>query len=410
MLRQNEVFDIEIDGEEKSAIELCGIDETIPIHLVENEKMDGILVRGDNTESWNYNSFSVVGTQRCFVFDRIKLSPISTIFTTHRKNALDIIRKIGKALESASDRFLDLETGIFPLRRIYIVDEDDVLLLPPDMGSLMSVFMDDERRGDDVSALYKGRTESGFTLILEMAELLYYAATGYLPYEDDDVKRNRYRYYPIENAMKSLGEKLDEKTAGLINVILKAKSQQMRDIMGNFHAGKALYWFNEKAAELEWNLENRNSIEEREAVMNAGDYIAWKEKTKSVAKRVNFWRRKGTIITVCTVIAAVFLWALTSWLLNFFAPPVTRDMEPEEIIEFVYEAQNDLNSNDIATACKGTKLPQENEVTTLFVSTRMRQAYEMMNPVVRADKWIEAGKVPIKDTQTIYGSTRIPSW
>ena len=404
MLRQNEVFDIELDGKLMSAIELCDKDDAIPLHLVEGEKQDGILVRGETAEKWNYHSFSLVGERRCFIFDRIRLSPLSTLFTTHRANALNIIRKIAKALEEAGERFLDLETGIFPLRRIYIVDDEDILLLPPDMASLMSVFMDDDRRNDDVSALYKGRTETGYTLILEMAELMYYAATGYLPYEDDDVKRNRYRYYPIEDSMKALGETLDEKTMGFINVILKAKTQQQRDIMGNFHAGKALYWFNENAAELEWNLKDRERIEEREAITGNGAYISWKEKTKSVAKRVNFWRRRGTVITICTVIGAAVIWALTSWLMNFFAPPVTRDMSQEEIIEFVYEAQNDLNSNEINTACKGTKLPQDHEVAHLFVSTRMRQAYEMTNPIVRADKWIENDKVAIKDNQTIYGT------
>lgn len=404
MLRQNEVFDIELDGKPMSAIELCDKDENIPIHLVESEKMDGILVRGETTEKWNYNSFSLIGDKRCFVFDRIKLSPLSTIFTTHRADALDIIRKIAKALEGASEKFLDLETGIFPLRRIYIVDDDDILLLPPDMASLMSVFMDDERRNDDVSVLYKGRTETGYTLILEMAELMYYAATGYLPYEDDDVKRNKYKYYPLEDSLKILGDELDEKTVGFINVILKAKTQQQRDVMGNFHAGKALYWFNQHAASLEWNLENRKNVEDREAITRNNEYIAWKEKTNSVAKRVNFWRRKGTIITISTVIGAVVIWALTSWLMNFFAPPVTKDMNQEEIIEFVYEAQNDLNSNEINTACKGTKLPQDHEVAHLFVSTRMRQAYEMTNPIVRADKWIENDKVAIKENQTIYGT------
>ena len=404
MLRQNEIFDMEIDGKLMSAIELCNKDDAIPIHLVENEKMDGILVRGDKAERWNYNSFSVVGEKRCFIFDRIKLSPISTIFTTHRKNALEIIRKISMALEGASEKFLDLETGYFPLRRIYIVDEDDVLLLPPDMASLISVFMDDERRNDDVSALYKRKTESGFTLILEMAELLYYAATGYLPYEDDDVKRNRHRYYPLEECLDALGDELDGKTMGFINVILNAKIQQQRDIMGNLHAGKALYWFNEKSKDLVWNLPDRADIKEREVITSSARYTSWKEKTVSVARRVNFWRRRGTVITACTIIAAFAIWGLTSWIMNIMEPPLTKDMDQEEIIEFVFDAQNDLNSNIMSTACKGTTLPQEHAVTHLFVTTRMRQSYEMFNPIVRADKWVESGMVPIKESQAIYGT------
>lgn len=402
-MKEIDIRQTTIDGMAKTAIRLSDKDAQIPTHMLQGEKMKGVLFKDGEAHDWYYDGLTQIDGGRYFYFDTLELSCLDTLFTTHRSHALEIVRNIALALESTSPTFTSLETGIFPLRRIYISGEQDVLLLPPDIGDLMSVYMSDQERQEDVNILIKGSVESGYTLIMEMAELLYYAATGFFPFEDENTRRNKYREYPIENALGALDETLDEKTQGFINVCLHAKTQQMRDIMGNRSPEKALKWFIQHSLTLNWDLKDRNSLQERNKITESLEYMDWETKTARNAARANFWRKKGTPIIISAVAAIVVIWILTDYLKNILAPPTTKDMDQEEIVAAFYAAQNELNATELTTAVKGAKIPQENEVTNLFVSSRVREAYEMQSPIVNAKEWVEEGKPAIEAGRSIYG-------
>ena len=82
---------------------------------------------------------------------------------------------------------------------------------------------------------------------------------------------------------------------------------------------------------------------------------------------------------------------------------MTAGQDQVAVIEALYDAQNILDVELLTDAVKGCRLPQEMEITNLFVTSRARLAYEGFNPVINAEEWVEAGKPAIPETAIIYG-------
>ena len=294
------ILDIERYGETKTAIKLGSDQFGIPKHLLQGVKRSGLISDGETITEWYWDGLCTIAEERYVYFPKCKLESWETLATTHRKDALKLVNALAFALRDAGSEFLDLTTGVFPLYRVFIYEDTKVLILPPDLGDILSVSEEASEKRREVIAVIKGNAENNFRLITEMAELLYYAASGFLPFESDEIRGSG---YPVED----IGEIADlpEKTAGFINFILKAKGREMRDIMGNYSDGKNLKWFLERS-DLEWTLENRSEEERAKTVedtLSSQSYADFFADASKKAKRNTFWRVKGTVIVVVAVIA-----------------------------------------------------------------------------------------------------------
>ena len=396
-----EIIDIERDGAPKTAIKLALDEAGVPKHLLQGVKCEGLISDGKEVQPWYWDGFCTIDGWRYVYFDRCHIESIHTIATTHRKDALDLINKIAFALSKADASFLDLNNGIFPLFRIYIYENDRILLLPPDLGDVFSIMIDEEIKNVESTFLIQGRAEESFRLITEMAELLYYAAAGTLPFSKETIKESGYREVPL-----SFYEKLPEKTEGFISFIFHARSREMRDITGNRTGAGTLPWFLERSKDLEWPLDNRSEEERAECVRKTEESAEVKdylEDAEKKAKRNAFWRVKGTIITVLSVIGIFVIMFLYSYISNLLEPPLTADLDPEGVIYALYDAQSSVNPDALDTAVKGDDLPQSMEVINLYVTTKMRLAYENHDPAINVNDWIAAGKPAIPNNSYIYG-------
>ena len=397
-----EIRTIEKDGKAKTAIAVGKDDISIPKHLMTGEKRNGYIIDGEERTEWYWDGFTAVDGERYIYFDALDVVTVDALSTELRDRALGIVRTIARGLMESPASFLDLTNGVFPLSRILIIRDGRILLLPPDIGDIIAIMQSEEENIRDRSDIIRGNAEIQFRLITEMAELLYFAASGIYPYADDAIKGSGYSPVPLRYF-----ETLDEKTDGLISFILSAKTKEMRDIMGNSIGGKNLSWFLDRSSGLAWDLPARSAEEREEAIERAKqdrDYQAFMEKARKTAHRNAFWRVKGTIIVVSAAAAIAVLGFAGSWLYRFLQPPVTAGLDQEEVIEALYEAQNNLDTQLLTDAVKGFSLPQEMEVTNLYVTSRTRVAYEGINPVVNARDWIEAGKPAIPDSSIIYGT------
>ena len=398
---EREIREIERDGRTWTAIRIGRDDFGVPKHLMQGEKMEGIITDGSSIRPWYWEGFATIDDWRYVYFERCDLEAFDTIATVHRKDALELVNKLAFALSEADSRFLDLSSGVFPTYRIFILSGRDILLLPPDLADIFSIMIDEETKNRESTALVQGSAEAGFRLVSEMAQLLYYAAAGTLPFLREESREAGYKELPL-----SLYQGMDAKTEGLISFILHAKSREMRDIMGNRSPEKVLPWFLERSKGLGWNLEDRSEEERLADVRKAEESPEAKallEKIGKAAKRRAFWRVKGTVITVSVIAAAAIISFLVSYISGILEPPYTRDMEPVEIIEAVYQAQNDLDPQALDAPVKGAELPQSMEVTNLYVTSRTRMAYEAVDPIIDANDWIDDGCPSIPASSFIYG-------
>ena len=202
----------------------------------------------------------------------------------------------------------------------------------------------------EVNALIRRDSEDNYRLIAEMGELLYYAASGELPYISDDVRKYKYREFSLQSALALLSESLEDKTLGFINLILHAKRQEMRDIMGNNSPAKALSWFITRSETLEWNLEERNECD-RKKITESDEFRLFSEKAYSGAKRNTFFRKKGTIIIISLVVAIFVGTFLYDYISNLLEPPVSAGLDQEGVIMSFYDGLSQCTlSEDIQPA------------------------------------------------------------
>ena len=406
MIKDSEITTLTIDGKEKTAIRIGFKEESLPRHIFQGEKADSIICKDEKIEHVRYESIHNEGIKRYVTFDKMELYSLEHLFTSHRKNALKIVRNIAIALESTKADFLNLETGVFPLYRIFILGEDGAFLLSPDIGDVLSLLRTPDERISEVNALIRRDAEDNYRLIAEMGELLYYAATGDLPYISDDVRKYKYEEFPLSKALDILGDSLDGKTEGFINLILHAKRQEMRDIMGNRSPAAALSWFIKRSESLEWDLEEKTE-EDKTLITESQEFKDFSAKAFSGAKRNTFFRKKGTIIVVSLIVAALAGSFLYEYISNLLEPPISAGLDQEEVIMSFYESQNDLRVEDMMSAVKGADVLQEAEVTNMYVTSRMRMAYEQINPVVDINDYKNAEDPVLLQGAVIYGVTDI---
>ena len=394
------IKDIERYGEEKTAIKLGSDRFTLPRHLMQGEKQSGLVSDGSTVSTWYWDGLATINEERYVYFPKCKLDSWETLATSHRKDALHLVNSLAFALRDAGEEFLNLTTGVFPLYRVYIYEDTKVLLLPPDLGDILSIAESAETKKREVISVIRGNAETNFRLITEMAELLYYAASGFLPFESEEIRGSGYPAADLGSLVS-----LPEKTCGFVNFILKAKGREMRDIMGNYSDGSNLQWFLDRSS-LEWTLENR-SEEEREKdveeILKSPAYNSFLETSQRIARRNKFWRVKGTLITVSAVVAIVVGSFLFSYIKGLLEPPETKDLDPPQIIEEFYKAQSEADPIGITEAVKGAKLPQEMEVTGIHVTTSVRKAYETANILVNAQVWVEEGMPDLLEGSVVYG-------
>lgn len=399
----NDVTKVSLNGIEYSAIIIGPEKSGVPKHILQMERQKGMVIDGQSITPFAWKGVIKDDTYQYVYFEKANLEPLECITTKYRSNALKLIEEIAFGLNKASKEFLDTATGVFPLYRIYIQDSTKIVLLPPDMGSLLEIARMGERRENEGNHLIKKNTEKGFLLIQEMVELMYWSATGRLPYENKDVRTCDYEEVPIDWYEANL----DEKTEGFINFVLHVKERQMRDIAGNRKANDNLSWFLNRIGELEWNL-NNITLDEREEraqkTENSEEFNQYFEKIEKKAKKRNFWRVKGTIIISISVVVAILATIVGTILYGKFEPPYTRDMDQVEIIEDFFNNMNKLDPAALGNNAIKVDPPQYNAVMSLYVTKQTRSAYEMNDPAVNLDWWLDNGKPAIEASAFIYGA------
>ena len=128
-----------------------------------------------------------------------------------------------------------------------------------------------------------------------------------------------------------------------------------------------------------------------------------KKSDKSFSTRTFLQKHKVTL-TVAAVGTVAAIWFVASLLSNILAPPVTVGMGPREVARLFYTSMNTLDHITMED-CVAPKVAKQrlNEVMHLYVISKMRMANEGRSGIISAPEWVEQGKPPIGESETIYG-------
>lgn len=368
--------------------------------VMQNTREDGILVKDEGILPFPWHGVTKDKDGEYILLPSVELEDISLISSKYRDKALNLVNKIAKGLYSAPESFLDLSTGVFPLYRIYIASGCDIVLLPPDAGEILTLSRTPLDIDRSVRNLLTPSLERGYTLVNEMAQLLYFALSGRFPYEKSEVRGSGFKPYELSyyTSMRN------ETSSFIMNTLLMGEKAQRRICLNNT-ARETLKYFLDKTETLSWEYP---SLEESERIWamkkSEGTKVfieATKKKEKKASQRT-FLRKKGVITLAIIVVVSIVGYLVGNFLYQKFRAPYTKDLSPSEIISYTIEKQNEL---DAASLNEGYKkdAAQYKEVTTLYILNKTRLAYESKAPFIPLSEWKENGEGAIENDTFVYG-------
>lgn len=393
-------FSLMIDDQEKSAITIADQDAQLPSYLLGGEKQPSYLFDGETLSKWYWSGLSAVDGKRVLTFDPLAITPLSALSTTLRGEALTLVRTLAQALTLCDSTFLDLSSGIIPLWRLWATDEGHILIMSQDLGDLFASVSNDDARYLNIASWVHHTVHPPFSLIDQMASLLYYSSVGVPAFFDKNSREDGFRVLPLAY----LDTGLDKRTVSFIDDTLTMGMKGMRDAAGNKRPQHALTYFLEKTEGLEWNLGPLDEPKSREELLTSDKAAAFALSQAKRAKAKVFWRKRGWLII--TIAASVILVGsfVTGRVKDALAPPYTASYGQEEIIRAYYQSQNELDLQKMeASLARKVKNPSSMEVTNLFVTRQTRQAYESINVQVNPEEWIAGGRQAIAEGTFIYG-------
>jgi hypothetical protein len=147
-------------------------------------------------------------------------------------------------------------------------------------------------------------------------------------------------------------------------------------------------------------------VSEEERARALKDSEAKRAGSEKSFRRRMFWQKNWRLVAIISVVVIAVGAIGGSMLKNALAPRVTRGYSPQKVVETFYTSMNTLDQMTM-DACVVNRAGQGeiNEVTTLYVTSRVVMGYEGRSNIVSAAEWDKAGRPDIISPASLYGVT-----
>lgn len=362
----------------------------LPRHLLIGMKECAYLVRnGERNEHYGQN-ITEQNRKRYLIINEEDAKPFSYLFTLEKEPALHLLLKVSEALLLLPPEFLQSGDGFIELWRIWFIGSDGILFLSRKISDTILVSIEDERRYFWSGRYRRSSVEVPFALCHQLTQLLYQILTGSAPYEEQQVRLDSYKHLPLAffGYQPSLAHFVDSTLA------MPPRTQRI-EVSAAYSTTQNVNWFIQQCGN--FNVEHIAKPE----LAKIENFKADQEKRVNVKQ---FLRKRGTLLATGLIVFIIVLSITISAIRSALAPPYTADLSAPEVIAEFFEAQNRLDGESMrAPLARGVKNPFEHEVTTLFVNSQVRQAYESFNPIVAAPLWLAKRDEPLPTGSLVYG-------
>ncbi len=371
--RKNTLWDITVDGREKTAL-ATGIPNRVfqGADMSRLRTVPGYIWDGQIRE-WAIEGMGEWDGQIIFWGERLELSPIDPAvpFTAEDLAGLAalfrLLREKSEKPAFSGDGFFRLAGGglfCFPLNLMEFIHSRQAREL------LMSreIYNHPDLKGEE-------------RLSHTLAILAFQSLTGRLPY----TRTGGYEWIHEEMRKKKLPSL---RTAG-------AGEEELRDRVDRTLRGEAFPSLEEWLEMLKKGPSLTGTATEA--------FSAQMEKLENSFVK-SFDRRKNQVkITLSILGAAAVLWVGIMLVRGYLAPPYTAGMTPREVVEAYYGAINALDSTAIDGTCeKKTAREVSTQVATMYVMSRNKQAYGQ-GETIPPDVWADQGYPALGPGDTVYG-------
>ena len=313
---------------------------------------------------------------------------LASILQIPAEEALEPLVRLAEALALLKER----SVPAFPLQTdaVFFCDDGSALFLPPPVMRELREMRPFEANRDAFEAIHNPDLQGEDLLSFALGALLYRLLTGAFPFIGESTE-------DIHERMRKLEILSPAEAAG---VSPEVSQFVMAALSRSRLAVPALY---------EW-VERLRSWKQAGALAKVGPSRVTEASTAAQKKfqRRMFWERNWRTALVVAVITILVAAGAGSILKGVLAPRVTRGYTARQVVDAFYTSMNRLDQTTMSACVVGRAGKGEiNEVTNLYVISRVSTGYEGRSNIVSADDWDNAGRPPIPSPRTLYGVTNL---
>jgi hypothetical protein len=313
--------------------------------------------------------------------------PLASVFELSAADAVPLLIQLAEAFQLLKERQIPL----FALQTDAVLfrDEGGVLFLPPEVIRELRGLRPFLTNRDTFESTYNPDLGAEEMVSFALGAVLYRFLTGAFPFTGESVEDIHEQMRKLEilspaEAAPGVGDEASQ-------FIMAALSRSRRGIPS-----------------LEEWVERLRAWR-RDGAVNAKVEAPIASSSPAARKRFRrrmFWEKNWRTALIIAAVVIVLGAGLGSILKGVFAPRVTRGYQPQKIVETFYTSMNKLDQLTMGACVTGSAGKGEiNEVTNLYVISRVSTGYEGRSNIVAADEWNKEGRPLIPSPQTLYGVT-----
>ena len=280
--------------------------------------------------------------------------------------------------------------GFYP-PGIFVTNDSGILFFPPHLINYITSQLSDNESMELWQPYNHPDAENEVQFSFILGVLAYKLLTNTLPFTDTSITEIREKMrssQPVEIELLVPGIKKD--IASLINSALALKTVKLKDWTVILQV-----WQKESAVN-EINNEERFKLQKTAAIKQ--------RKREKLFQRRQFFSRNWKVFSLITAVLIFVVLFSIQPIRNALEPPITAGMSAEEVVGTYYSGIIDMNI-EIMEDCleNGVGKADINEVTQLFVISRVRTGYEGNSGLISAQDWNDGVITTINPGEQVYG-------
>jgi hypothetical protein len=320
--------------------------------------------------------------------------PLSSVLAMPLAQALPFLHRLVRAFERLAER----GAARFPLETdtVLFTADGGVLFLPPEVAREIRDHSAFSLTREVFESINHPDLKGDPLLSFSIAALLYRIITGAFPFMGAGAEEMHEQVRKLE--INPPSRVVPELSAEVSALVMAGLGRSRRESV------PLAEWAERLSAWQGQELYQALSAQEKAEAGQAAESLR-QTAARSFARRM-FWEKNWKIVAIVAAVVIVVAAGAGSIVRNVLAPRVTHGESPAQVVQTFYTSMNTLD-HQAMQACVIGRAGRDlvNEVTTLYVTTRVTQGYEGKSNVISAAEWDRQGRPEIPSPATVYGVT-----
>ena len=358
--------------------------------FLRNQK--GWIVEDGHIRQWNQIGY-YEDDKNIYIFGPyVEGVTLAEILQYEPGSALPYLSRLCRALVALQENRRELP--LMHTRAIIFLKNGGVLFLPQSCVRVINDYQSPADRMRLAEPFNHPQLKEEEAISFALATLCYLSFTHHLPWEAEDTQtlHSLMRSGVIADMHIHVPEIRPEVNQEIIGILSHPKHS-----MPVLH-----YWKKTFTRWLQEGVHRQLHQEEQQRITHRARLL-FEQRKKSYKRRLLFrdnWGRIVGVLLIAIAVASIPI-AILRYSLN---PREIRGLPPNEVIRLFYGGFNDLNFSIMQESlADGYQFAEVDEVQKLYISSRLRMAFEFQFPYIDPLDWQATGGQPLANRQSLYG-------